>query len=445
VRILIKSAGKKIIRKLFDRSLDIRIQVFNMLIVISIIAGVYGAIISAALVNMASLIVIFLVIAVIGIAMLIITVIKKYYRICTWIYIVTVFFILFPLLYFTSGSYKGGSYLTFGVAIVFTALLLQGYGRVAVLSLLLIEYAACILTSYYIPETVTVLPTEFDYLFITVVYFISVSVFLLSALLISLRILNERQGQIAELNRELLARNESLKHYDRMKTDFLATVAHEINTPLTVIAASSNDTIDLLDETPLNIDEIRGNQVVIGKRVKLIDRVMLDLMDTVAIETGRLSLRRVPVHLRDLIMDVCDAQHGKQETGDHSVTYELESGLPLILLDPTRIEQVMSNLLSNAFRHTQSGVVLVELKREVGHAGASQVVSVKDDGDGMDDETAQNSLKQYSTTKANRWRHGIGLYICRRIIAAHEGSIRIDSEKGRGTTVTFSINEVDWT
>ena len=414
-----------------------RAQVFNLLMFVSIFAGVYGSAISATLMNMATPSIIYASLAVIGVTMLIISEKKKFYSICTWIYIIIVFFFLLPALFFTSGGYRGGSYLTFGVAIVFTAILLQGYGKTIVLSLLLLLYVACIMISYYIPETVYILPTEFDYFFITIVFCLSVGIFLLAALLINSRMLNARQEQIEELNRELIARNETLTQFDSMKTSFLATVAHEINTPLAVIAASSNDTIDLLDEAPLNTDVIRENQIIIGKKVKLIDRIMLDLMDTVAIETGRLSLRRVPVYLSDLIKEVCDMQYGKQAMGGNSIVYEMQSDLPAILLDPSRIEQVMTNLLSNAFRHSKSGVVAVKLER----SGSRQIVSVTDDGDGMDEETAQNSLKQYSTTKADQWRHGIGLYISRRIITAHEGSIRIDSEKGCGTTVVFDFNE----
>ena len=417
---------------------------FNLLMFISIIAGIYSLAISTALLGMAGHTIVFVLLTVVGATMLVIAEKKKFYKLCSWVYIVTVFFLLLPALFFTSGGYKGGSYMTFLIAIVFTAMLLQGNGRLIALMSLLLLYTACIVTSYYFPESVHTLPTEFDNLFITTLYFLSVSVILLTAFIVNSRILNAGQEQIVELNRKLVARNETLNHYDKMKTNFLATVALEINTPLAVIAASSNDTIDLLGETPLNTDEIMDNQVVIGKRVKLIDHIMLDLMDTVAIETGRLSLRRIPVFLSDLIKEVCDAQYSKPETGSHSIECELQPNLPHILLDPTRIEQVIANLLSNALRHTRSGVVKVKLERVVGHAGCSQIVSVVDDGDGMDEEMARNSFKQYSTTKADQWRHGIGLYICRRIIAAHEGSITIDSLKGRGTTVRFMVDEIRW-
>ena len=69
----------------------------------------------------------------------------------------------------------------------------------------------------------------------------------------------------------------------------------------------------------------------------------------------------------------------------------------------------------------------------------NQIVGVTDTGEGMDMEMARIALKQYVSTKADYWRHGIGLYICRQIITAHGGDIWIDSEKGRGTTVTVTL------
>jgi signal transduction histidine kinase len=410
---------------------------YNLLMLISIGSGIYGAIISATLSGVMLSIIFCIVLAVVGLVLLL--AVKKYksYKLCSWLYIVAVFFITFPALFFASGGYRSGAYLLFGAGMFFTAVLLQRHGRSIALVLEIAIYITCILAAYYRPETTFMLSDEFKYLYLTLIYFLSVGTFLLVVLLICLRMLSIKQEHVNELNQELIARNETLKQYDTMKSGFLATVAHEINTPLAVIAASSNDTLDLLGESPLRIDEITENQLVIEKRVKLIDRILLDLMDTVALETGRLSLRRVPVSLAGLLMDICDAQNARLDLGNNRVDFDMEPDLPPIWLDPSRIEQVMLNLLSNALRYTRSGIVTVKLIQAEG----CQTVSVSDDGEGMDAVSAQDALKQYATTKADHWRHGIGLYISRRIITAHNGEIWIESEKGRGTTVTFSIKE----
>ncbi|MCL2664562.1 MAG: HAMP domain-containing histidine kinase [Defluviitaleaceae bacterium] len=240
-----------------------------------------------------------------------------------------------------------------------------------------------------------------------------------------------------ELNRELAARNETLQLYDQMKSNFLAMVAHEINTPLAVIAASSNDTLDLLDEEPINIEEVKQNQVVIERRVKMIDSVVLDLMDKVAIENGRLSLSRQPINLPDLLVTVCETHLQKFDLNNNELIFDFQSDMPAIWADSLRIEQVMVNILTNSFRHTKNGTITVSVKRSDG----MQTVSVTDTGEGMDAEMVRVVLKFYISTKTDYWRHGIGLNICRKIVTAHGGDMSIESEEGCGTTVRFSLKE----
>jgi signal transduction histidine kinase len=224
-----------------------------------------------------------------------------------------------------------------------------------------------------------------------------------------------------------------------MKSNFLATVAHEISTPLAVIAASSADTIELLKETPVNMKEIMDNHEMINKRVLLIDGIITDLMDTVAIENGRLSLSRQPVKLAELLQSVCDKGFKRLDANNNRVAFDLEENFPPIWSDPARIEQVMTNLLSNADRHTKDGLITVTLTR----TEKGQTVSVADNGEGMEPEIAKAALKEYVTSKGENWRHGYGLYLCRQIILSHSGEIWINSERGRGTTVFFTLVEED--
>lgn len=421
----------------FNRDLDVQAQVFNLLAFIGITAGSVMAIVVLALEDSIVNVIIDFIIAALSLVLLIVAEKKKNYHLCSWILIVVVFLILIPATFFYCGGYRSGANFIFLIAFVVTESLLRGHERAIALALEFATYFTCCIIVYIRPETATILSDESEYFIGTMMNSVATCIIIMIVLLVRTRIFRGRQIQIQELNHELTARNESLKQYDRMKSDFLSMVAHEINTPLAVIAASSNDTLDLLNEAPLNMDEIKNNQVVIEKRVRLIDKILLDLMDTVAIETGRLSLQRVPVNLKELVKDICDAHYGKQDAGGGRVLFEARADLLPVYADPARIEQVMLNLLSNAFRYSRSGAVEVK----IGRADGSQTISVTDDGEGMDAVTAQNSLKQFSTTNAEHWRHGIGLYICRSIIIAHNGEISIESIKGRGTTVTVSLKE----
>jgi len=427
----------KIKHAYFDSTLDFHAHSFNILAFAGMVTGVIVAFFSV--VTRAGVANVMINLAVSASAYIMLKVIqkRKYYHLCAWITIIAIFLIAFPVLFFTAGGYKSGMPCFFLFAFVFTAFMLDKWERVAALTLEFTLYVACSLTAYYFPETVSYFPTEFATVCDVIVGIVVSGSLLLAVLIRHVRIFQNRQVEIQELNRELTARNETLAQYDKMKSDFLATVAHEINTPLAVISASSNDTLDLLGESPLNLEEIKQNQKLIIKRIKLIDNIMLDLMDTVAIENGRLFLNRQPVNLSEWLKNICDIQFEKLDNNNNRITYDLHPGLPQIWLDPLRIEQVMTNLLSNAVKHTKDGEITVSLSS----SEKGQTVSVTDNGEGMDEEMARIVLRQYVSTKADYWRHGIGLYICRRIVTAHRGDIGIDSAKGRGTTISFTLPE----
>ena len=423
--------------RFFNQELPLKAQVFHLLAIAGIVAGFVCTAASLILSDLLLNPVLSFASAVLAFVLLWFA--EKYnrYHFCSWSAIITVFGFIFPLLYFTCGGYKTGAPIGFFIAFTFTAMLLEHYERIVALAGEYALYVALILLDFTRPELAVAAPPKQGQMILYIACF--TFVFLLSLLVLSIRtkLYKIKQGQIEEYNRELAQRNESLAQYDHMKSDFLATVAHEINTPLAVIAASSNDTLDLLKEAPLNLEEIIENQIIIDRRVKLIDHILLDLMDTVAIETGRLSLNRQPVYLPDLLKNIGDAQFKKLDTHHNQLSYDFQPGTPQIWVDPQRLEQVLANLLSNACLHTKNGRITIKLVR----AAPSQIVSVCDDGEGMDPEMARVVFRQYVSTKADYWRHGIGLAICRRIILAHNGEIWVESEQERGTTISFSLKE----
>lgn len=429
--------AEEIKNKYFDPNLELRIQFFHLLAFIGIAAGFTVAVIAIIIKEQVLTILADLMISVLSFLLLIIAEKKKCYHLCNWIMIVAAFMIIFPALFVICGGYRCGVSCFFVLAITFTAHMLEKRERIAAIAIEFVLYILCCMITYYVPEMTNEVMPNNVYIVDVTLNFIIASIVLLFTVMLRNRMINVKHEQIRELNRELIARNETLAQYDRMKSDFLATVAHEINTPLAVIAASSSDTLDLLNESPLNMDEIIENQSIIERRVRLIDNIILDLMDTVAIENGRFSLNRQPVNLSVILKNICETQFGKLDINENLIEYDFQPDLPRIWADPARIEQVMINLLSNAVRYTKGGTILIKLKRVNG----GQIVSVTDNGEGMDGEMARVVLKQYVSTKADYWRHGIGLYICRRIITAHGGDIWIKSEKGRGTTVSFSLRE----
>jgi signal transduction histidine kinase len=426
----------------FDPNLDLRVQAFHLLLFVGFATGILIAAVSAVQQTGILTILFNLLPSALAILMLNIAGNKLSLRVCCWVSVIFVFMIAFPIQFFTTGGYRGGTPSFFIFAVIFTAIIFEKWERAAALAALFTIYVGCCLIAYFYPETVTYFATEALFVSDVITGIVAVGLLLLLVIMLYIRICRVREIQIQELNRELAARNETLTKFDRLKSDFLAAVAHEISTPLTVIIGSSADTIELVKENPAgipeNFDEIMLNHEEIRKRVKLLDGLVTDLMDTVAIESGRLPLSRQPVKLSELLQSVCDAGFKRIEANHNRFTYEFAKKLPPIWADPGKIEQVMTNLLTNADRHTKDGIITVKLTQTDG----KQMISVTDNGEGMTPELTEDVMKMYATTSMDKnWRHGFGLYICRQIIVSHGGEIWVESEVGRGTTVTFTLTE----
>ena len=421
----------------FHENMDLRHQAFHLLVMSGIVAGIVVAALSPAVNAGKVTIALNLSAVILGIILLRVVEVKKCYRLCSWITIILGFMMLFPALFFSAGGYKSGMPCFFVFAMFFTAIVLTKAERVLALIAEILLYSACFLTAYHYPQTVRLFQREFDYIADIIICMTVTGAVLVTTVLVLLRIHDNRQMQIQELNRELAARNEALMKYDTMKSEFLATVAHEISTPLAIISASGRDTLDLLKEPDFSKEEIEENQLRIERKVRLVDSIVTDLIDTTAIENGRLSLSLRPMELAVLLDRICGNYMKKLDIKNNRFSFEFGQGLPPVLLDPNRIEQVVTNLLSNAVRYTENGVIEVKLARE----GEYQAVSIRDNGAGMDEETAANIFKRHNSTQDDYWRHGIGLFVCYGIVKAHGGEIRMESERGRGTMVTFALKE----
>ena len=417
---------KNTARRFFDKSLDFRVRLFNVLatggvaisvatLVLNLVTGMLtGAVLSALL-------------AVLSTVLLVYTYRTRKYKTAYILTIVIIFMIVFPLLFFTSGAYKGGMPSMLIFAVLFTVLMLEGKTAVFVSAAEIVEYLAVSVFTYFAPQYVTWFTGEAEMLTDILVTTVAVSVSCGVVLFLHLR---EYEGQ----RRQLAEQNEQLKRHDEAKSVFLTTVAHEIKNPLNAINLYARDTYELLDEENKETDIMKENQKTIEKMVVRIDKIVVELMDTVAIEQGRLSLDLTPVRLSRLLGETAQTYFGKNYTGNNRLIFDMED-LPPIFADYTRIVQVITNLLSNSLRHTQNGTITVSLKAGDGY----QLISVADNGEGMDKEIKEKALEGYVSLSKDYWRHGIGLYVCHRIVEAHGGKIWIESEKGKGTTVSFTL------
>ena len=415
--------------KYFAKDLDFRARLFYILALsgaaVSFITAINGLIDSMIYVSLVSII-----LFVLSLGIMIYAQRSGNYRRCYYITIIVVFLMLFSALFFVSGGYHSGMPAIFIFAILFTMLMLDGWQAFMMMGIEIVVYFLISLIAYLHPELVIDFKTEFD-LFKDIQFgFITVGVSCGLVVFLHLREYESQRRQLDKKNKELEQRNEA-------KSAFLNTVAHEIKNPLNIISLHAQDSSEILEEEPMDKAQILENQKIIGNTVIRIDRILTDLMDTVSIEEGRLSLSIETMKLSDVIKEAVKPWQKQYDSGklETKIVLQLSENAEEILADYDRLYQVMENLLSNAFRHTKKGVITISLDTDKG----MQRVCVSDDGEGMDDYMRENALKGYVSANKDYWRHGIGLYVCDRVIEAHGGKIWIESEKGKGTSIFFTL------
>ena len=313
-------------------------------------------------------------------------------------------------------------------AVLFTVLMLEGKTALFVSLAEIIEYISVCVFGYLNPQYIIWFQSDREALTDILVSNAAVCISCGVVLFLHLREYEAQRKQLAE-------QNEMLKRHDEAKSVFLTTVAHEIKNPLNAINLHARDTFELLDEKELETETMKNNQKTIEKMVVRIDRIVVELMDTVAIEQGRLALDLAPMRLSRILREAAESYFGKNYTGENKLVFEIDEDLPPIQADCARIMQVVTNLLSNSLRHTKNGVITISLKGQDG----CQLVSVSDNGEGMNENIKRRALEGYVSVSKEYWRHGIGLFVCHRIVEAHGGEIWIESELGRGTAVSFTL------
>jgi signal transduction histidine kinase len=420
---------RDIFHSLFSPTLDFRVRLFNILASGGTIISLIMAFLSFGTGSWGNVLINFALVVISGGLFLYSYYSGKYQR-CYLITIVLIFLIVFPIMFFTSGGYHGGMPAFFVFAIIFTVLMLEKWRALIVSLLEIVLYMGLCLVAYHFPDSMTPFATEKDRLADVLLAFVSVSIVCGIVLYFHLKEYNQQQILLKE-------QNQRLRSLDNAKSTFLTTVAHEIKNPLNSISLHARDTSELLEEDPLDFSLMQENLRTIEQSVMRIDRIVLDLMDTVSIEQGRLALSLMPSDLGTLLHSVEKDFSSHPSSGNNQLVLTIQPDLPEISADPERLIQIVTNLISNAERHTRNGIITISLSG----GPRWQTICVSDTGSGMSEEMRKNALKGYVSADKDYWRHGIGLYVCHQIITAHGGKIWIESEEGKGTRVFFSLPE----
>ena len=229
-----------------------------------------------------------------------------------------------------------------------------------------------------------------------------------------------------------------LEELDRLRTEFLAMVSHELQIPLTSIKGSASMLLN--DPGSLDPAEMRQFFRIIDDQAEHMRSLMRDLLDMARIETGTLSVFPEPAEVTRLVDEA--KSHFLNAGGRNELQIELAPDLPLVMADGRRIVQVIGNLLSNAARYSSE---LSPIGLVAGRDGVHVAISVVDEGAGLAPEHVPQLFGKYSRLDNQERRSslagsGLGLAICRGIVEAHGGRIHAESPgPGMGSRFTFTL------
>ncbi|MCK7551209.1 ATP-binding protein [Marinobacter goseongensis] len=237
------------------------------------------------------------------------------------------------------------------------------------------------------------------------------------------------------------ARKEALEA-SRIKSEFLANMSHEIRTPLNGIIGFT----ELLLKSPLPRQQ-RDHLSTIRKSSEILLTIINDILDFSKIEAGKLILDRVPFPLRDIVEDVmvmlAPAAHSKNLDLVPLVYNDVPDN---IMGDPLRVKQVITNLVNNAIKFTQTGEVVLRASLEDEDKESNRVtlrISITDSGVGLSRAQQQSLFNAFSQADASTARQyggtGLGLAISKRLVEEMGGKIGLQSELGKGSTFWFTL------
>jgi two-component system sensor histidine kinase VicK len=227
------------------------------------------------------------------------------------------------------------------------------------------------------------------------------------------------------------------REVERMKTEFLSNISHELRTPLVPIrgfaellrsrAVSKVQTQEFLDRILESAGEL--------------ERVVDLLVSVAADEAARLTIRKEPVAVRQVLDSVVSRWRGKVD-GRHDINRRVERGLPTVVGDRRLLERSLDELIDNAVKYSpEGGKVTVTASMWTNGSGPAVAISIRDEGVGIPQDRMQDIFQDFAQADSSATREfgglGLGLAFVRRIVRAHNGQLLCESTPGEGST--FSI------
>ncbi|MFC0188419.1 ATP-binding protein [Fictibacillus aquaticus] len=230
------------------------------------------------------------------------------------------------------------------------------------------------------------------------------------------------------------------RRMDKLRKDFVANVSHELKTPIAMLQGYSEAIVDDIAETEEEKKELAG---IILDESRRMSRLVNELLDLARLEAGHMKLYKSWINIHDYASRILRKFHGpaKERKIHLHLEAELEDSSGELYADADRLEQVLTNLIDNAIRHTaEDGEVI--LRASISDAAVK--VDVTDTGSGIPEEDLPFVFERFykgdkARTRGKSGGTGLGLAIAKNIVEAHDGVITVHSKRGEGTTFSFVI------
>ena len=246
---------------------------------------------------------------------------------------------------------------------------------------------------------------------------------------------------------ELQIANQELLLHDKLQKDFINVAAHELRTPIMPILGLSQFLYEKVLNKNLKQEILKESLQIIVRNSSRLHKLIESLLDVTRIESDKLRLNKERFDIYKLVNDTINDFTNKFENTEKNIFKVVYSndfdddkdGIIFVYADRDRIQEVISNLLNNAYKFTENGQIIVKIKKKIDNENKQVKIIVKDSGTGIDKEILPRLFEKFATK--SEAGTGLGLYISKKIVEAHGGKIggENNSSDDRGATFYFTL------